>query len=124
MSRREFNKPVKREALRRSGMLCEAIGAVYGLATGKRCNAPLGYGVRFDHVVADAIGGEPTLENCAAVCTDCHGFKTAKHDTPRAAKVKQQSDKHLGIRQRRGRPMPGTKASGWRHKMDGTVERR
>jgi 5-methylcytosine-specific restriction endonuclease McrA len=97
MMRIEFTKPTKRLALERSGMLCEGIGRQYGLDHGKRCNAPLGYGVDFDHVIADAIGGDNSLDNCAAVCRDCHRFKTAKFDTPRAAKTKRQSDKHLGI---------------------------
>lgn len=98
MPRREFSKPVKRAALKRSGMLREAVGAMYGLSAGQRCNGRLGAGVEFDHIVADGIGGEPTLENCAAVCPTCHGIKTAKHDTPAAAKVKRQSDQHHGIR--------------------------
>jgi 5-methylcytosine-specific restriction endonuclease McrA len=70
---------------------------MYGLDAGKRCNAPLGYGVDFDHVTADSIGGDNSLENCAAVCRTCHKFKTANIDTPRAAKTVRMSDKHHGI---------------------------
>jgi hypothetical protein len=44
MSRSEFSKPTKRDALKRSGQLCEAIGTKYGLDEGKRCNMPLSYG--------------------------------------------------------------------------------
>lgn len=121
--RREFSKQVRRDALARSEMLCEAVGALYGLEPGQRCTAPLGYGVEFDHVIADGIGGEPTLENCAAVCVRCHAFKTARHDTPRAAKTKRQADKHMSIRRRPSRPLPGSKASGIRKRFNGTVER-
>ena len=96
--RREFSKAIKRDALARSGMLCEAEGALYGLKPNQRCNAPLAYGVAFDHILADSNGGDPTLSNCAAVCLSCHGFKTRTFDTPRAAKIKRQSDAHLGIR--------------------------
>lgn len=96
--RREFPKAIKREALERSGMLCEAVGALYGLKPNQRCNAPLGYGVAFDHVLADSNGGDPTLDNCCATCLPCHGFKTRNFDTPRAAKIKRQSDKAKGIR--------------------------
>lgn len=96
--RREFSKAIKRDALARSGMLCEAEGALYGLKPNQRCNAPLGYGVAFDHILADSNGGEPTLDNCCATCLPCHGFKTRHFDTPRAAKIKRQSDAHLGIR--------------------------
>lgn len=34
--RYEFPKPVKRDALKRSGGLCEATGEVYGLEPGQR----------------------------------------------------------------------------------------
>lgn len=121
--RREFSKQTKKDALRRSGGFCEGSGEGYGLAAGKRCNAPLSFGVEFDHIIADSIGGDATLENCAAVCRDCHGFKTAKIDTPRAAKVKRIADKHAGIRTKPSRPLPGTKASGIRKRFNGSVER-
>lgn len=123
-TRHEFPKPVKREALLRSGGLCEGEGHLYGLAEGVRCNRDLAYGVHFDHVNADSNGGKPTLENCAAVCPHCNMHKAYKHDTPRAAKLKRQRDKHNGIRTRKGAPIPGSKASGWKRKLDGTTERR
>ena len=111
--RKEFPKPVKRAALLRSGGLCEGEG-----------NRDLAYGVHFDHVNADSNGGKPTLENCAAVCPHCNMHKAYHHDTPRAAKLKRQSDKDKGIRTRKSAPIPGSKASGLRKRMDGTVERR
>jgi hypothetical protein len=95
--RREFSKVTKREALKRSGGNCEAVGIWYGLDDGKRCGAILSYGITFDHVIADSHGGENTLENCAAICLGCHAIKTRKMDVPIAAKIKRQSDKHLGI---------------------------
>lgn len=103
MTRRyEFSKQIKREALRRSGMMCEAVGAVYGLAPGQRCNAPLGHGVQFDHYPAPAMDrGSDTLDNCAAVCPSCHKFKTRTYDTPMQAKGKRVRDRHLGIKSRR-----------------------
>lgn len=98
MDRDEFGTKVRREARARSGGLCEAVGAVYGLEPGQRCNAPL-VKVEFDHYpVRAADGGEATLENCAAVCPTCHKFKTAHFDIPQAAKGKRVSDRHLGIR--------------------------
>lgn len=100
--RREFSKQVRQDALKRSGMFCEAVGSFYGLPEGQRCNAPLGYGVQFDHVIADGIGGEPILDNCAAVCMSCHRWKTSHRDTPLVAKVKRVRDKHLGIRKASG----------------------
>lgn len=101
--RKEFSKAVKRDALLRSGGLCEAVGPLYGLEPEQRCNVKLSYGVHFDHVNADSNGGEPTLENCAATCPHCNMFKAHKHDTPRAAKVKRQFDKHNGIVRPKGK---------------------
>ena len=123
-TRKEFPKPVRREALLRSGGLCEGEGHLYGLAEGVRCNRDLAYGVHFDHVNADSNGGKPTLDNCAAVCPACNMHKAYKHDTPRAAETKRKRDKHNGIHEAKGRPMPGTKASGLRKKLNGSVERR
>ena len=124
MSRREFTKQTKREAIRRSGMLCEAVGPWYGLNEGQRCNAPLGSGVEFDHIDLDANSRDNGLSNCAAVCIPCHRFKTFNHDIPIAAKTLRQQDKALGIRKPRRTPMPGSKASGLKKRMDGTGERR
>ena len=98
MPRHEFSKPVKREALRRSGGVCEAIGEVYGLDAGQRCNVPLSHGVEFDHYPVPATDkGSDTLENCVASCKACHRFKTSHYDVPMQAKGKRVSDKHLGI---------------------------
>nr|DAE48844.1 MAG TPA: HNHc [Caudoviricetes sp.] len=102
MARREFTKEIKRAALRRSLGKCEAVGEMYGFKPGQRCNAPLSVGVQYDHIIADSIGGEPTLDNCAAVCVSCHGYKTRTVDTPRAAKTKRMSDKAKGITRPKG----------------------
>lgn len=98
MARNEFTKKTQREALARSGMKCEAIGAWYGLDAGARCNADLGFGVQFDHIVLDANSKDNSLENCASVCLKCHKIKTAKHDIPTAAKTVRQQDMVRGIR--------------------------
>lgn len=97
MARRDFTKPVKRAALARSEGRCEAVGAWYNLEPGCRCNAPLAAGVEFDHIDLDANSHDNSLENCAAVCIPCHKFKTAKIDTPKAAKTLRQQDKARGI---------------------------
>lgn len=118
MSRAEFTKPTKRAALRRSGNFCEAVGAMYGLDEGTRCNAPLGYGVEFDHVILDANSKDNSLENCAAVCVRCHKWKTRMHDIPKAAKTQRQQDRDRGIKKPGGfrKPPPGYKYSwkSWR----------
>jgi hypothetical protein len=97
MTRKNFTRETKREARKRSGNKCEAVGEWYGLDPGKRCNADLGYGVEFDHIDMDANSKDNSLSNCAAVCIKCHKWKTYKHDIPQEAKVKRIRDKHLGI---------------------------
>lgn len=99
-SRREFTKSTKRAALVRSGLLCEAVGAMYGLKRGQRCSTNLGYGVEFDHIILDANSKDNSLENCAAVCRQCHKHKSTRHDTPLAAKTLRQQDNASGIRKR------------------------
>lgn len=98
MARREFGKPTKREALKRSGMLCEAVGEWYGFQPGQRCNAPLSVGVQFDHIDLDANSKDNSLENCAAICIPCHQYKTRTRDIPLAAKTLRQQDKARGIK--------------------------
>jgi 5-methylcytosine-specific restriction endonuclease McrA len=96
MIRREFDKPTKRLALARSNGLCEAVGRSYNLSDGQRCNFPFGLAVEFDHI--DAIANDDnSLSNCAAICIPCHGYKTAKVDIPKHAKIKRIRDKHTGI---------------------------
>jgi 5-methylcytosine-specific restriction protein A len=97
--RYEFNKEVMREALRRSGGLCEASDPIYGLESGQRCNAPLSHGVEFDHYPLPATDRDSNaLENCVACCPVCHRHKTSTYDVPMQAKNKRQADKHNGIR--------------------------
>jgi 5-methylcytosine-specific restriction protein A len=93
--RREFPPKVKVAAFERSKGHCE------------RCTARLVVGkFHYDHVIADAIGGEPTLENCAVLCVSCHGEKTPS-DTTKAAKVKRIRAKQVaGVKGRSSFPKP------------------
>jgi len=104
MSRREFSKIVKRDAFNRAGGFCE----------GKGCGAKLWYGrFHYDHDIPDALGGEPTLENCKVLCFACHGAKTRKLDVPAIAKTKRIQDRQKGIKSPR-------KITRWR-KFNGDV---
>ncbi len=98
--RHEFPLKTMREALKRSGGRCEAMGAVYGLDPGRRCNAAFdGKRPEYDHYPLPAGDeGSDTLDNCVTCCTVCHGHKTATYDIPMQAKGKRVSDRHFGIR--------------------------
>lgn len=52
--------------------------------------------------------------------------KAAKdaEDHSLAARSKRQKRKHLGIKTRKGPPIPGSKDSPWKRRMDGTLVRR
>lgn len=121
--RKEFSRDTKREALKRSEGKCEAVGEWYGLEPGKRCNADLAYGVQFDHIDMDANSKDNSLSNCAAVCIKCHKHKTFKHDIPTNAKVKRVRDKNAGIIRSRN-PIPGSRATKFKRKLNGEVVER
>jgi len=123
MPRLEFSRKTRREALRRAEKHCEGNGTRYGLADGYRCNADLSKGVEFDHDKTSAEGGDNSLENAVCLCRNCHAYKT-RDDVRRLRKADRQRDKADGVMRPSMNPMPGSKASGWRKRMDGTVERR
>jgi 5-methylcytosine-specific restriction protein A len=79
---------------------------------------------RADHIRRWAEGGEDTPENLHPICTACDVEEKAPHDTREVAKGKRVRDSLYIGKRPKGRPMPGSKASGWRKRMDGTVERR
>ena len=81
--RREFPKRVRLAAAERARGRCER----HLWREGEAC---LGRPVAFDHVQADGLGGEPTLENCAALCASCHKEKTQSEDNPRMRKADAQ----------------------------------
>jgi len=88
--RREFTVKTRKSALKRSGLICEAVGEWYGLPAGQRCTRNLGDGVEYDHYILDANSKDNSPENCRAVCPKCHGWKTRNRDTPTAAKTVRQ----------------------------------
>jgi 5-methylcytosine-specific restriction endonuclease McrA len=96
MSRTEFTRKTKQEALKRSGLRCEASGPRYGFEEGQRCNCHLSLGVQYDHAVPDALGGDNSLENCLAICVQCHKLKT-KNDIRQIRKSDRQRDKAVGV---------------------------
>lgn len=109
--RREFSAKVKASAFLRAAGRCE--GCTARLYPGK---------FAFDHVIPDAMGGEPTLENCEVLCTACHGIKTFTRDVPVIAKAKRQAAKHRGIRKRS--TFACSRESPWKRTIDGrTVPR-
>lgn len=125
MSRREFSVATREDAWKRSGGACEAEGAAYGLGTDVRCGADMtlaAVGVHYDHINPDALSKDNSLENCAAVCRRCHDWKTRNRDVPLITDSNRVIKKARGQR-KLSRPMPGSRRSGIRRPMNGTVGR-
>ena len=79
----EFPRKIKAEAFKRANGHCEA------------CRLPFKGGAEYDHILPVALGGEPTLANCRAICAACHKLKTAE-DIGRIRKADRQGDKASG----------------------------
>lgn len=76
-----------------------------------------------DHVIALGNGGEHRESNLAPILAGFfHKLKT-KEDVALKSKNAKVRAKHLGIK-KKGRPMPGSKASGIKMKIGGGWERR
>ena len=130
MKRREFSPKTKQQADERARGRCEAKGVRYGLDALTTCHKRFEDGVRFhDHFEEcreHGEGGDNSLENCRVVCKTCHDRKSAliraqlaKCDVIAGRKPKPRSKWKWG-----SRPMPGTKASGWKKPMNGKAHRR
>lgn len=76
-----------------------------------------------DHIRRHAEDGGSTGENLWPVHVKCHKVKTNTVDKKEIAKGKRVKDKVFGIRKTK-RPMPGSRASNFKRKMNGQVERR
>lgn len=107
--RRDFPTAVKVAAFQRAKGRCE--GCTGRLFPGK---------FRYDHIIPDWMGGEPTLENCRVSCLVCDAPKTRK-DQGDIAKVKRVRAKHLGAKARSRSPMPCGKQSKFKKKFTGEV---
>ena len=89
MARKEFSRSVKvavvKRAMRNGEIYCEECNC---LAKGK---------FEIDHIRADGLLGEPTIENAKLLCRACHVEKTAS-DVAAIAQAKRREAKALGIK--------------------------
>lgn len=72
------------------------------------------------HIKSIWDGGENRESNYAPAHNKCHDEHTRREATERAD-ANQRAIKHLGIKTRKGPPMPGSRDSKWKRKMDGTM---
>lgn len=118
MSRAEFTKPTKRDAFMRAEGRCEG-----KLPNGQRCNVRLHSGaVHYDHIIAEWLTRDNSLENCQCLCLPCHKDKTGNSDVPAIAKVKRIQDRERGIKKRSS--FQTNKDGPFKKKINGEVVRR
>lgn len=111
MPREEFTAATKAAAALRAGGHCECcLIKILGVP-------------EYDHVLPCGLGGDNSLENCQVLCGKCHRLKTADDRKP-MAKADRLKRKREGRERRKGRPMPGTYASGIKIPMNGGWEKR
>lgn len=94
--RREFPQKVRRAAFKR----CCDSGTKPGIPQCENCGNELVAGnIEFEHMKADGLGGEPTLENCGVWCArPCSSKKTNTEDIPRMAKADSVLKATYGLR--------------------------
>ena len=79
-----------------------------------------------EHLTALQNGGDNSKANWGVTCKNCFPLKNAE-DAGKAAKSRAVAVSCYvprSQRQSKGRPLPGSKRSGWKHKMSGGWERR
>jgi HNH endonuclease len=77
-----------------------------------------------DHIQAVINGGANRERNLHPLCEWCEPPKT-EADVHEKSRSYRRQLRHAGIKLApKGRPLPGTLASGWKHRMDGGWERR
>jgi len=79
-----------------------------------------------EHLIPLGLGGTNDPSNRGPAHDFCADAKThgKDGDLARIAKAKRVKMRHLGIRRRKGPPIPGSKDSPWKRKLDGTLVRR
>ncbi len=101
--RNEFPRAVKVAAWDRAGGRCECL-VDYNPKPDKidgppylKCGKKLFPGdIFYDHIIADGLGGKPTLDNCQVLCKAHHDAKTFTADVPKIAKTKRVRANHIG----------------------------
>lgn len=87
------------------------------------CGRLVGDGISLweaDHIVAHALNPDNSPSNSQVLCIPCHRRKYVvdRRLTDKSRRLEKQT---MGIK-RKSRPMAGTRASGIRRRMNGTVE--
>lgn len=113
MTRRQFSARAKAKRLLEFNGRCADCECKVGGAAG----------LEFDHIIPLELGGDDEIENLQPLCKVCHKAKT-RGDVDAIRKAERMRQREAGIKRTRRSIIPGSKASGLKKKMDGTVEKR
>jgi 5-methylcytosine-specific restriction endonuclease McrA len=113
MTRRRSMTPLRR------ARIFEAAGGVCHIC---RLRIAVGEPWEAEHIVALEISGDDSDANIAPAHVACHRAKTAE-DAGRIAKARRVHAKHIGAYRAKA-TLPGSRASKWKRRVDGTVVRR
>jgi|SRR5580658_4143723 5-methylcytosine-specific restriction protein A len=95
----------------------DRFGGVCQCGCGRKITA--GEPWNLDHVIAVINGGRNVESNLVPLLTEHHSIKT-RADVQTKAKIARIKAAHLGVKAK-GRPMPGSKASKFKRKINGQV---
>jgi len=116
--RMNFSGKVREAALERAGGRCEHVDA-----EGNRCPCALHPGhYEFAHILADRMGGRPTLDNCGVWCSPCHRAEYAA-DAAKIAHQRRVEKRERGTKAP-SRPMLGSSFYRTSRGMNGQVRDR
>jgi 5-methylcytosine-specific restriction enzyme A len=112
MRRRHWSTRARLRILLRHDGICQACGQRIGVK-----------GFELDHAVPLALGGADREENMRPLCRPCHRTKT-KVDRGAISRAERLAARHLGAKAPSRTPVPGSRATPWKRKLDGTTVRR
>lgn len=103
----------------RRARIFDTAGGVCHICEGK---IQIGEAWEAEHVIPYALTRDDSDENLRPAHIKCHAGKTSD-DVTVISKAKRVNAKHIGAAGRSRNPIPGSKGSGLRKRMDGTVVR-
>lgn len=107
--REEFSQKVRKQAFARCCQACpvEGVANVPGVPQCEGCGVELRpSGFIYEHIDADGLGGDPTIENCKVHCLVCKKTKD-KIDGAIMAKADRVLKKAYGLQPSKRKPMQG-----------------
>jgi hypothetical protein len=108
------------EIFERDGWVCR----ICGEPVDRNAKWPQPRFATIDHILAIANGGTHTRDNVQCAHLICNVRKNDQLAIKVRNSMDAKADRLTNARKPKGRPIPGSKRSGLRKRMDGTVERR